>query len=99
MEGIERDGIEPIKELLVRTGEAHGRYEKAELNGVYDQEWARWYAAYAVEHGIGDLLGHPVTTERLAAFFESSNLDLERIELELRDPWPTYTARRIASEL
>ena len=35
---------------------AHGRYEATELNGVYDQHWPRWYAAYAVEHGIGALV-------------------------------------------
>ena len=99
MEGIEHDRFEPINALLMETAEAHGRYEEAELNGVYDQEWARWYAAYAVEHGIGDFLGHPVTTERLAAFFESSNLDLERIDPQLREPWATYTARRVVSEL
>ena len=69
------------------AGEAHGRYEETELNGVYDQEWPRWYAAYAVEHGIGDVLGHPVTTDRLAAFLASSNRDLEQIDAEQREPW------------
>ena len=99
MDDIDGERVDQINALLVRTGEAHGRYEETELNGVYDQEWPRWYAAYAVEHGIGEVLGHPVTTDQLAAFLESSNRDLERIEAELREPWATYTARRIAAEL
>ncbi len=99
MEGIARERFDRIAALLVETGEAHGRYEETELNGVYDQEWPRWYAAYAVDHGIGDLLGHPVTTDELAAFLATTNLDLEGIEPEVREPWATYTAGRIAAEL
>ena len=99
MEDIDDERVGQINALLVRAGEAHSRYEVAELNGVYDQEWPRWYAAYAVEHGIGDALGHPVPTDQLAAFLDSSNRDLEQIEAERREPWATYTARRIASEL
>ena len=99
MEDIDGGSVDQINALLAEAGEAHGRYEETELNGVYDLEWPRWYAAYAVEHGIGDMLGHPVTTDRLAAFLATSNRDLERIDAEQREPWATYTARRIASEL
>jgi hypothetical protein len=99
---VERIGDErtdTITALLAEAGEAHGRYEATELQGVYDQDWPGWYAAYAVEHGLGDLLGHRVATDHLAAFLASSNVDLEQIEPELRESWATYTARRIASEL
>jgi len=99
VDSIARERFDRITALLVETGNAHGRYEAAELGGVYDQHWPRWYAAYAVEHGIGDLVGHPVTTDELAAFLATSNVELERIEPELREPWATYTARRIAVEL
>jgi hypothetical protein len=93
------DRIEALRALLARTGEAHDVYEKAELNGVYDQGWPNWYAAYAVEHGIGALVGHPITADGLAAFLVSSNADLEGIEAGSREPWAAYTARRIATEL
>ena len=95
---MEGDRTTALSALLIQTGEAHGRYEETELQGVYDREWPAWYAAYAVEHGIGDVLGDAVTTERLAEFLERTNLDLERIQPELREPWAAYTARRIASE-
>lgn len=91
--------MEAIEALLVQAGEAHGIFEQTELKGVYDQDWPRWYAAYVVEHGIGALVGHAVTTEQLAAFLASSNVDLELIEPELREPWAAYAARRITAEL
>lgn len=90
---------EALEALLVHTAEAHDAFEQSELNGVYDQDWPRWYATYAVEHGIGALVGHSVTTEHLAAFLARSNLDLERTESGQREPWAAYTARRIAAEL
>ena len=55
------DRIEAINALLVETQQAHGVYEAAELNGVYDQDWPRWYAAFAVEHGIS-AVGSPEAT-------------------------------------
>jgi hypothetical protein len=35
-----------LRELLTRTAEAHGRYERDELGSVYDDNWPQWYAAY-----------------------------------------------------
>ena len=88
-----------IEALLVRAAAAHGVFEETELQGVYDQAWPRWYATYAVEHGIGRLLGHPVTSDRLAEFLATSNVDYEKTEPERREPWATVTARRISAEL
>ena len=93
------DRIEAVKALLVETMEAHGTFEETELNGVYDQEWPRWYAAYAVEHGIGSLLGRPLTADELAAFLASSNAEFERTEPKPMEPWAAYTARRLTADL
>jgi hypothetical protein len=97
-EGTADERIQAINTLLVRTGAAHGEFEATELNGVYDQEWPRWYATYAVEHGLGALVGHPVTIDRLTAFLASSNVEFEQAEPP-GEPWAAYTARRIAAEL
>ena len=35
-----------LRELLTRTAEAHGHYERDELGSVYDENWPQWYAAY-----------------------------------------------------
>ena len=88
-----------IDALLVRAGAAHGEFEATELQGVYDEAWPRWYAAYAVEHGLGGLLGHPISIDRLAEFLARSNVEYEKTEPELREPWATYTARRITADL
>jgi len=93
------DRIEAITTLLVQSEEAHGVYERSELDGVYDQDWPRWYAAYAVEHGIGALLGHDVTVDELAAFLASSSAEFQQSEPKSAEPWATYTAGRIAAEL
>jgi hypothetical protein len=93
------DRTEAIKALLLQAEEAHGVYEATDLNGIYDQDWARWYADYAVEHGIGALLRHAVTTDELTAFLASSNGEFQRTERKPAEPWASYTARRIAAEL
>jgi hypothetical protein len=96
---MEADRTEGVKALLLHAGEAHGTFEATELDGVYDQEWAQWYAAHLVEHGIGALLGHDVTTDELAQFLASSNTDFERMDPKPDEPWAQYAARRIAAEL
>jgi hypothetical protein len=91
--------VDAIATLLTETGNAHGRYEATELHGAYDVRWATWYAAYAVEHGLGALLGREVTAEQVAAFFTSSNAELEATVPKPDEPWAAYTARRISVEL
>jgi hypothetical protein len=39
---------EELAELLREAEEAHGEYEKAELGGVRDENWASWYAEFIV---------------------------------------------------
>jgi hypothetical protein len=35
-----------LRDLLQETAAAHGEFEKTELNGVYDEDWPTWYAAF-----------------------------------------------------
>ena len=93
------DRIAAVNALLVETMQAHGEFEATELEGIYDQDWARWYAVYAVDHGIGGLIGHDVGSDSLAEFLASSNVEYERTEPGAREPWAAYTARRITAEL
>jgi hypothetical protein len=98
-DALATDRIGAVTALLVETQQAHGAFEATELNGVYDQEWPRWYAAYAVDHGIGALVGHAVAVDELAEFLTSSNAELERADPKPDEPWAAYTARRITAEL
>jgi hypothetical protein len=93
------DRIAAIDALLVQASEAHHDFESTQLNGVYDQDWPRWYADYAVEHGLDTLAGHPITTDGLARFLAASNAEFEAAETKPRESWATYTARRITEEL
>jgi hypothetical protein len=93
------DRTEAVSALLSKTEQAHGTFETTELNGVYDQEWPRWYAVYAVEHGIGALVGHLVTIDRLAEFLASTFAEFKQIEPTPSEGWAARTARRITAEL
>ena len=93
------DRIAALEALLAETEAAHGAYETTELNGTYDQEWPRWYAAYAVEHGIGELVGHAVSSDDLAEFLTMSWSELQQADPPLSEPWTTSLAHRIAAEL
>ena len=93
------DVIGALAALLTETEAAHGVYETTELNGVYDKEWPRWYARYAVDHSIDAVLGRPVTVDALAGFLATSFEEFQRADPRPTDPWAAYTARRIAAEL
>jgi hypothetical protein len=93
------DRMEALKALLVAAEEAHGTFEATELKGVYDQDWARWYAVYAVAHGIGALLGREVTMDQLAEFLVVSHADFKAMDPPASEPWAAYTARRIEADL
>ena len=96
---MEMDRTDAVRTLLERTEAAHGTYESTELNGVYDQEWPAWYAAWAVEHGIAEPIGHAVTTDQLGRFLAETNVEFEQAEPTPSESWQAYTARRIAAEL
>ncbi len=81
------DRIDAIRALLDEAEAAHGVYETTELKGVYDQAWPSWYAAYAVEHGIGDLLDHPVSPETLAEFLGRAFTDFKEAKPAPSEPW------------
>lgn len=96
---MEADRVDAIRGLLRQAEEAHAVFEATELDGVYDQQWPQWYAAHAVEHGIGPMLGPDVTVDRLAAFLGSSYAEFERLDPRPSEPWAEYVARRVAAEL
>ena len=90
------DSVSAIEDLLVRAERAHGAYEATELNGVYDAEWPRWYATWAVENGINEMLARPVDADELAAVLASAWDELQAAEPSSPDSWSTVVARRLA---
>ena len=93
------DRVSSLESLLVEAEKAHGEYETTELDGARDEEWAWWYASYAIDHGIGSILTHEVSVEALAGFLASSWNELEAQTPANTEPWAAYAARRIVDEL
>jgi hypothetical protein len=83
-----------LADLLARTGAAHGEYETRELGGRYDEDWATWYAAYLIDHGLNDLVGGaPRTAAGLRDELRQLDVDFKREQPA--GGWPTYYARRL----
>ena len=87
-----------VERLLVAAEAAHGAYEAAELGGVYDQEWPRWYAVYALDHGVGALVGREVTTDDLTAFLVRAWDEFQALDPRPAESWSAWTARRLVEE-
>jgi hypothetical protein len=85
-----------VAALLSQAGSTHGVYEENELNGVYDQNWPNWYAAYLVEHGLGELLGAPLTVERLSGLLKQYDQDYKRERPGMG--WPQFYAERLIGQ-
>ena len=90
---MSRDRNEAVAALLEQAGAAHAVYEERELGGVYDARWPEWYAAYLVEHGLGDLLGRPISTGELGGLL--ARCDAEYKAAQPDEPWPAFYARRL----
>jgi hypothetical protein len=84
-----------ITALLTGTKTAHSAYETNALGGVFDEAWPTWYAAYLLDHGLGDHLSGAESLDianlaailaRLAADYEQGNE---------ASPWPDVYARAI----
>lgn len=54
-------------ELLKQASGAHFEYETTELHGVYDQQWAEWYAQHLVNHGVNNVLNCAWTVDQWAS--------------------------------
>jgi hypothetical protein len=88
-----------LERLLAETEGAHGVYETSELGGVYDQEWPRWYATYAVDHGIASAVGRDITAEELAGLLTRAWGDLSALDPRPDESWGSWTARWLRREL
>ena len=53
---------------------------------------------YAVDHGTSDVLGHPMTVERLTGLLAASWDDYQRGHHDRGATWAAHTAREVAAE-
>ncbi|MBC7969657.1 MAG: hypothetical protein H7Z11_05930 [Verrucomicrobia bacterium] len=85
-----------VESLLIQAEQAHGQYEQTILNEVYDQDWAIWYANYAIDQGVEKVLNRSFSGERLSQFLSQS---YEQYKAEQsQKTWAAYTAQKLVEE-
>lgn len=85
-----------VESLLIQAEHAHGEYERTTLNGTYDQNWAIWYANYAIDRGIEKVLNRSFSSEELSQFLSQS---YERYKAEQsQKTWANDTAQKLVEE-
>jgi len=84
---------EKLIEILRKASTAHGDYEVNILNGVYDDNWPAWYAAYVVGV-LGIEIIKPAKLTRL--FLEAHSAHQEQ---NPKVDWPTFYADYIINNL
>jgi len=92
------DATSEVAALLGRAKRAHGAYEASELGGVYDEEWPRWYATYALDNGLPALLGREVTVEALTELLADSWATYDAADPAPAEPWEVHAAGRITAD-
>ena len=93
---LRQDTQKAVAALLSQASAAHGVYEENELNGVYDQNWPDWYAAYLVQHGLSDLLGTSIPAEQLSRLLKQCDQDYKRERPGVG--WPEFYAQRLVAQ-
>ena len=96
---METDTAADITSLLLEAEQAHGVYESIELNGVYDQDWPRWYAEYVIEHGLAEIVGHTTPLDRVTMVLETAYAEFDRADPKPAGSWAEHIGRRMAEEL
>lgn len=85
--------LKQIAALLERAKQEHSEYEAAVLNGVRDEEWEQWYAAWLVEHGINDYLNSDMQGSDLADLLRDINTQHQQTDQQ--QSWADYTAEQL----
>jgi hypothetical protein len=88
-----------VAALLREAETAHGVYEATVLGGVFDEDWPAWYAAYLLDHGLGDRLpgGESLDVATLTAMLARLAADYQRGEQA--SSWPDIYARGIVAAI
>lgn len=86
-----------VAALLRQAEAAHGEYETTVLDGVYDEDWPRWYAAYLLEHGLAEHLSNTGRTDAAALATTLTRLAEDYERERPAEPWPDVYARRLVA--
>jgi hypothetical protein len=85
--------------LLRETEAAHGAYETGVLGGVFDKDWATWYATYLLENGLAERLPRAGSLDILTLTALLTRLASQYEREETHGPWPDFYAQGIVAEV
>jgi hypothetical protein len=95
---METTAEKAVAALLREAETAHSAYETDVLGGAFDEEWPAWYAAYLLDHGLGDHLpgAESLDVPNLTAMLARLAADYERGKQT--GPWPDVYAQGLVAE-
>jgi hypothetical protein len=96
---MEADRSEAVRDLLLEAEQAHAVYESLDLGGVRDQDWARWYGEFVLEHGLEDVVGRRIPLDQVGPFLTRAFAEFEQQDPKAGDGWAGHVARRIVEGL
>jgi hypothetical protein len=91
---MSQDKVNQLFNLFVKTVWAHHEHQERDLNGVYNVNWAPWYASFLIDNGVGDVLGYEINEESLTRFLV--DVDKKYRREKPNQEWPVYYAIQLA---
>lgn len=89
--------LQKLSLLLQQAKEAHQQFEKVELEGQFDEQWAAWYADFLVTSGLPGLLGSETDVDLLAS--QLNEISQRHKAERTAENWADYTARELLETL
>lgn len=86
-----------LSALLQQARDAHQQFEKVELGGQFDEQWAAWSADFLVNGGISSLLGSEPDIDQLAS--QINEISQRHKAERTAENWADYTARELIQTL
>lgn len=82
---------------LTQARNADRAYKQTVRKGVYDEDWAAWYADYVIQQGLGNVLNQSVTREQVSQFLSEIYQGYQ--QENSTQTWADYTVEQMAREL
>lgn len=91
---MSQNKVNQLFNLFVKTVWAHHEHQERDLNGVYNVNWAPWYASFLIDNGVGDVIGYEIDEESLTQFLV--DVDKKYRREKPNQEWPVYYAIQLA---
>jgi hypothetical protein len=86
-----------VQTLLKEAAAAHHEYEREELSGVRDEQWANWYADHLLANGLDGLLASQMDADELSAAL--SEISAAQQAAGNTEDWAAYSAAALLTRM